>query len=73
MHHQVFKLICLDILRPKAIAHHPIVIQWKLQCKSLSLQLRPCYKNILHQSSIREICYKLKEHYSKATVHLYEP
>ncbi|KAK8546636.1 hypothetical protein V6N12_027412 [Hibiscus sabdariffa] len=73
MHHQVSKLICLGILSPKAMPQYPVAIQWKLQCNSLSLQPRPCYKNILHQLSIMGICYKLKEHYFKATVHHYEP
>ncbi|KAK9034766.1 hypothetical protein V6N11_076823 [Hibiscus sabdariffa] len=44
MHRQIFKLICLGILSPKAMPQCPVAIQWKLQCKSLSLQLRPCWQ-----------------------------
>ncbi|KAL4384309.1 hypothetical protein GQ457_15G022940 [Hibiscus cannabinus] len=73
MHHQVSKLICLGILSPKAMPQYLVAIQWKLRCKSLFLQLRQCYKSILHPLSIMGICYKLKEHYSKVTVHHYEP
>ncbi|KAL4273433.1 hypothetical protein GQ457_13G016260 [Hibiscus cannabinus] len=61
MHHQVSKLICLGILSPKAMPQYLVAIQWKLRCKSLSLQLRQCYKNILHPLSIMGICYHLRE------------
>ncbi|KAL4279033.1 hypothetical protein GQ457_03G015030 [Hibiscus cannabinus] len=63
MHHHVSKLICRGILSPKATLQYPVAIRWRLQCKSLSLQLEQCYRNIPHPSSIMGICYRLKEPY----------